>query len=78
MINEVSVETDELEINPEEWRNKFHHWKQSTSTSPSGVHLGHHKALIEPIFVRNDTQMVPDMEIHDKQQEIFNPSLESD
>ena len=56
MINEVSVETDELEINPEEWKNKFQHWKESTSTSPSGVHLGHHKVLIEPIFVTDGSR----------------------
>ena len=73
MINEVSVAIDV--INPDEWRNKFKNWKEATSTSPSGVHLGYHKVLIEPIFVLNDTQMVPDMEIYDKQQEICNLHL---
>ena len=26
----------------------FKKWKESTTTSPSGIHLGHYKALIEP------------------------------
>ena len=69
------MENDDLEITPEEWRSKFKHWKESTSTSPSGVHLGHYKALLETIYVPNDTQLVMDLEIFQKQQEIFNIHL---
>ena len=71
MINEVAVATDDLDINPDEWE-KFKHCKDSTSTSPLGVHLGHHKVLLERIFVPNDTHIVPDMEIYDKKQDICN------
>jgi Reverse transcriptase (RNA-dependent DNA polymerase) len=74
-INRISVENDELEITPEEWRNKFKHWKASTSTSPSGVHLGHYKALLETMYVPNDTQLVMDIEIFKKKQDIFNIHL---
>jgi len=72
-INEISVNNnDDLEITQEEWRNKFKHWKESTSTSPSGVHLGHYKTLLSTIYVPNDTQLVMDMEIFEKQNDIFN------
>ena len=74
-INRISVENDNLEITPEEWRDKFKHWKESTSTSPSGVHLGHYKALLETMYVPNDTQLVMDLEIFEKQQDRFNIHL---
>jgi hypothetical protein len=46
-INKISVNNNnDLEITQEEWRNKFNHWKESTFTSPSGVHLGHYKSLL--------------------------------
>ena len=32
----------------DEWIGKIKSWKESTSTSPSGLHLGHHKCLIIP------------------------------
>ena len=33
-------------ISTEEYTNKLKNWAESTSTSPSGLHLGHYKALI--------------------------------
>ena len=39
------------EITHDEWKNKFKHWKESTSTSPSGVHLGHYKTLFNTIYM---------------------------
>ena len=74
-INSISVEQNSLDINSEEWIQKFKHWKESTSTSPSGVHLGHYKVLIETIFVPEDTQMIPDIEIYNKQQVILDAHL---
>ena len=75
-INSISVEQNSLDISSEEWIQKFKHWKESTSTSPSGVHLGHYKVLIETIFVPDDTQMIPDLDIYNKQQVILRRSLE--
>ena len=31
-----------------EWVGKMKVWNEATSTSPSGLHLGHHKALVKP------------------------------
>ena len=72
-INGISVKNDDLEIAPEEWRDKFKHWKESTSTY--GVHLGHYKVLLETMYVPNDTQLVMDHEIFKKLQDIFNIHL---
>jgi hypothetical protein len=52
-----------IEIGIEEWKHKFKFWRESTCTLPSGVHLVHFKALTETIYVFNDTQLVPDLEI---------------
>jgi hypothetical protein len=40
------VDTETIET--EEWIQKFKVWKVSTTTSPSGIHLGHYKPLISP------------------------------
>ena len=40
-----------LFVTDEEFISKFKSWKESTSTSPSGMHLGHYKALV----LRNDS-----------------------
>jgi hypothetical protein len=72
-INEISVNNnDDLEITQEEWRNKFNHWKESTSTSPSSVHLEHYKTLLSNIYVPNYTQLVMNMEIYENQNDILN------
>ena len=31
-------------------------WRESTTTSPSGLHLGHHKCLTREIFVPTDSE----------------------
>ena len=36
------------ELTEEEWIGKMKIWNEATTTSPSGLHLGHHKALIKP------------------------------
>jgi hypothetical protein len=33
-------------ITQEEWVGKMRVWRESTQTSPSGMHLGHHKSLV--------------------------------
>jgi hypothetical protein len=34
------------EVTEAEWTGKTKVWKETTTTSPSGMHLGHHKALL--------------------------------
>ncbi len=36
------------EITVKEFESRFRTWDECTSTSPSGIHLGHYKALIRP------------------------------
>ena len=45
------TETDKLFkfVTKEEFRGKMKAWRESTSTSPSGRHLGHYKSLITTI-----------------------------
>ena len=42
-----------LPITTEEFISKFSTWNEGTSTSPSGIHLGHYKALV----LRNDADV---------------------
>jgi hypothetical protein len=41
------------EVTLAEWTGKMKSWKETTSTSPSGMHLGHHKTLIKPFHPDN-------------------------
>jgi hypothetical protein len=42
-----------ININEDDVRYVFKNWKETTSTSPSGQHLGHYKALIrDPILLK--------------------------
>jgi hypothetical protein len=38
-----------------EWTSKIKIWDERTTTSPSGLHLGHHKALVRPHDLALDT-----------------------
>ena len=42
----VALDTISSTISTEEWVGKIRSWPESTTTSPSGFHLGHSKALI--------------------------------
>ena len=75
MIKQIDVDADKIEIDTEEWKHKFKFWRESTCTSPSGVHLGHFKALTETIYVIDDTQLEPDLQITNMQLEIFDLHL---
>jgi hypothetical protein len=44
----------EVEITSEKMMNKYRRWKERTSTSPSGRHLGHFHALFRPLKAKND------------------------
>ena len=62
MIKQIDVDADKIEIDTDEWKHKFKFWRESTCTSPSGVHLVHFKALTETIYVIDDTQLEPDLQ----------------
>jgi hypothetical protein len=43
-----------IEITTEKMMEKYRRWKERTSTSPSGRHLGHFHALFRPLKAKND------------------------
>jgi hypothetical protein len=67
MIKQIDADADKIEIDTDEWKHKFKFWRESTCTSPSGVHLGHFKALTETIYVIDNTQLEPDLQITNMQ-----------
>jgi hypothetical protein len=56
-------------ITEEEFISKFKSWNERTSTSPSGLHLGHYKALVS----RNDADLTTDegMAIENQRRELI-------
>jgi hypothetical protein len=60
------------EVTLEEWTGKMKSWKETTSTSPSGMHLGHHKALIKPFLPDNPPPGTPPelIELESQRQDI--------
>jgi hypothetical protein len=42
-----------IEITAEKMMEKYRRWKERTSTSPSGRHLGHFHALFQPLKAKN-------------------------
>ncbi|KAG7367974.1 endonuclease/exonuclease/phosphatase family protein [Nitzschia inconspicua] len=47
----TNLDTITAQITEAEWEGKMKVWNENTSTSPSGMHLGHHKAIIKPFPV---------------------------
>ncbi|KAG7341114.1 hypothetical protein IV203_023067 [Nitzschia inconspicua] len=47
----TDLDTITAQITEAEWEGKMKVWNENTSTSPSGMHLGHHKAIIKPFPV---------------------------
>ena len=45
-----------IEITAEKMMNKYKRWKERTSTSPSGRHLGHFHALFRPLKAKNEKE----------------------
>jgi hypothetical protein len=43
-----------IEITTEKMMEKYRRWKERTSTSSSGRHLGHFHALFRPLKAKND------------------------
>jgi hypothetical protein len=53
-ISQKPQPTIDSTITREDLQNLFKHWKESTSTSPSGCHLGHWHALLAPDGTRQN------------------------
>lgn len=75
-INDQQADTLPLLITDEAFVSKLKNWKESTSTSPEGLHLGHWKALIARHEFSNDPKSDQCMEMDSMQQEIRRARLQ--
>ena len=57
-------------IDPESWRRRMMKWREDTSTSPSGLHLGHYKAVYKPHVWTYELESEEKKELDEKQQKI--------
>ena len=55
-LRKAPVPETESELTDEDLRGKLKSWPEKTTTSPSGLHLGHWKALVLPHTHTNGTQ----------------------
>ena len=58
-------------ITLQEWTGKMNVWRETTTTSPSGMHLGHHKALLTDLSLEADSTQPGQPSLDDKR----NPSF---
>ena len=78
-IHERELDETRSSVSAAEFRGKLKVWSESTSTSPSGMHLGHYKALIAKHSYssdRPDDELTPEYcmnrdELNSKQTDIF-------
>ena len=78
-IHEMELDETRPSVSAEEFRGKLKVWSESTSTSPSGMHLGHYKALIAKHSYsseRPDDELTPEYcmhrdELNSKQTNLF-------
>jgi hypothetical protein len=66
------------EVTFAEWTGKMKSWKETTSTSPSGMHLGHHKTLIKPFLPENPPRETPPelLELESHRQDIVQAQVD--
>jgi endonuclease/exonuclease/phosphatase family metal-dependent hydrolase len=64
------------EIDIQEWKKKFKTWRESTRTSPSGLHLGHFKSLLVNVYTQDNGKCEVDNEIASAQLELFEATLD--
>jgi hypothetical protein len=62
MSASVSLNKFPATITVPKWTAKIKIWDERTTTSPSGLHLGHHKALVRPHGLDLDTDKGKDLE----------------
>ena len=74
-IREPTVESIDTEINFDDFKQKVKKWKERTSTSPSGLHLGHYKALIAPHSLSYEEDSPEKQSLSNQQMDILNAHL---
>jgi hypothetical protein len=72
--NPAHIGTDT--VAPEEWIKRFKRWKETTTTSPSGLHLGHYKALFSPHTFSFEEESKQKQDLDCKQQELLEVTIE--
>jgi hypothetical protein len=58
-------------ITLEDWTRKIKKWKEKTTTSPSGLHLGHYKALLAPHTLSYDDDSKERAELEHQQEAVL-------
>ena len=82
-VANIDVHSSRPTIDAEEFRGKLRVWSESTTTSPSGLHLGHYKTLIARHSFSSllpDDDLTPEFviqrnELNSKQQDLFDIHL---
>jgi hypothetical protein len=74
-ITTSPVESTDNTISHKDWKRKIKRWKERTTTSPSGLHLGHHKALIAPHKFTFDEDSPEKSEMNQQQTDILQTYL---
>jgi hypothetical protein len=75
ILRQIQVNEISSNIDLEDWKKKIKIWNERTRTSPSGVHLGHYKALHKPVMNSEDETMEINTVIQDMQTIIFETQL---
>jgi hypothetical protein len=58
-------------ITLDDWTRKIKKWKEKTTTSPSGLHLGHYKVLLAPYTLSYDDNNEEKTELEHQQEAVF-------
>jgi hypothetical protein len=65
------------EVTLEEWTGKMKGWKETTSTSPSRMHLGQNKTLIKPFHPDNPPANTPPALLELESQRLLNLAIKN-
>ena len=63
-------------ITLQEWTGKMQVWRETTTTSPSGMHLGHHKALLTDLTAEDNNTPPGQPTLKDKQQSLLQGQID--
>jgi hypothetical protein len=62
-------------IEMESWKKKFNRWREWTTMLPSGLHLGHYKALLTTYYTETDPKRHVDQKLKKIEDELLEASL---
>jgi hypothetical protein len=62
-------------IKMESWKKKFSTWRESTTTLPSRLHLGHYKALLTTYYLETDTKFYVNQDLKKIQEKLLEACL---